>query len=77
MALTQIEKEQRADDIDALRRQCEECKLGKKPIGPKSGCEIRKKLTIDQSEVAWKNKHLFFDDKGRCKMFRPVKESRL
>ena len=59
-----------ADAIDALRRQCEECKLGKKPIGPKSGCEVRKKLIIDQSPVAWKHKHLFFDNKGKCKMFQ-------
>lgn len=77
MALTQIEREQRADDIDALRRQCEECKLGKKDVGPKSGCEVRKKLVIDQSEVAWKHKHLFFDKGGKCKMFQPIKESRL
>lgn len=75
MALTQIQMEQKADAIDALRKQCDECKLGKKPIGPKSGCEVRKKLVIDQSEVAWKNKHLFFDNKGTCKIFKPRKES--
>lgn len=71
--LNQIEAEKRADAIDALRRQCDQCKLGAKPIGPKSGCEVRKKLVIDQSDVAWKNKHLFFDDKGMCKMAQPKK----
>lgn len=75
MALTQIEMEQRADAIDALRKQCEECKLGKKEIGPKSGCEVRKKLVIDQNDVAWKHKHLFFDRSGKCKMFQPKKAS--
>jgi len=54
---------------DMLRRQCETCKIGDK-MGPKSGCEIRKKLIIDDSQVAWKNKHLFFDDKGKCKMYK-------
>ena len=68
--LNQMEAEKRADAIDALRKQCEECKLGSKPIGPKSGCEVRKKLVIDQSEVAWKNKHLFFDANGNCKMLQ-------
>ena len=65
--------ELKAELVEQLRRQCKECKLGQKPIGPKSGCEVRKKLVIDQSDVAWKNKYLFFDDKGQCKMFRAVK----
>lgn len=68
-----MDPEKLARNVDNLKKQCEECKLGKKDIGPRSGCEVRKKLVIDQSEVAWKHKHLFFDDKGKCKMFKPVK----
>ena len=74
---SQLEAERRADEVDALRRQCDECELGKKPIGPKSGCDVRKKLVIDQSEVAWKHKHLFFNNHGRCKMFRMKRGSHL
>ncbi len=55
----------------SLKEQCDQCKLGAKPIGPKSGCEIKKKLVIDKNEVAWKNKHLFFDKVGTCKMYKP------
>lgn len=69
--------EMRADEIDALRKQCEKCKLGAKDIGPKSGCDVRYKLVMEQSEVAWKHKHLFFDSNGRCKMFQRKKERAL
>jgi len=55
----------------ALKEQCDGCKLGTKPIGPRSGCEVKKKLVVDKSEVAWKHKHLFFDSYGNCKMFKP------
>lgn len=58
---------------DKLDEQCKRCKLGDVKIGPKSGCEIRKKLVIDRSEVAWKHEHLFFDNKRRCKMFKENK----
>lgn len=75
--LSQMEAVERADAVDALRRQCEECKLGDKDIGPRSGCEVRKKLVIDQSDVAWKHKHLFFDRAGKCKMFIPKKRGSL
>lgn len=70
-----MDPEKLARNVDRLKEQCEECKLGKKDIGPRSGCEIRKKLVIDQSEVAWKHKHLFFDGNGKCKMFQPKKAS--
>lgn len=70
-----MDPEKLARNVDNLKKQCEECKLGKKDIGPRSGCEVRKKLVIDQNEVAWKYKHLFFDDKGKCKMFKPAKAS--
>ena len=63
-----------ATEVDRLRKQCKECKLGEKPIGPKSGCEVRKKLVIDDSVVAWKHRHLFLYE-GRCKMFQPKKAS--
>lgn len=56
--------------LDSLRAQCETCALGKKAIGPRSGCDLRKKLIIDKSEVAWKHKHLFFDSHGKCKMWK-------
>lgn len=71
-----MDPEKLARNVDKLKEQCEECKLGKKPIGPKSGCDIRKKLVIDQSEVAWKHKHLFLKD-GNCKMFQPAKKKLL
>ena len=67
---TRIQAELRADEVDMLRRQCSECKLGAKDITPRGGCEVRKKLVIDQSEVAWSHKQLFFDDRGKCKMFQ-------
>ena len=65
-----VNEERKARMVDALKEQCSECKLGLKPVGPKSGCEVRKKLVIDQSDVAWKNKHMFFDGGGTCKMFK-------
>lgn len=71
-----MNKEILARKVDNLQRQCEKCMLGKKPIGPKSGCEVRKKLVVDQSEVAWKHEHLFIKD-GNCKMFHPEKRSSL
>lgn len=61
-----------ADEVDALRNQCRECRLGDKEIGPKSGCDVRKKLVIDDSKVAWKHKHLFLTGDG-CKMFKEKK----
>lgn len=64
--------QKRAWEIDALKKQCAECKHGLKEIGPRSGCEVRKKLTIDQSDVAWRNKYLFFDG-DKCKMFVEIK----
>ena len=54
---------------DMLRAQCAKCKRGDK-MGPKSGCDVRKKLIIDDSAVAWKNQYLFFDDNGNCKMYQ-------
>lgn len=73
--LNQRQAEKRADEIDALSRQCKECKLGQKPIGPKSGCDVRKKLVVDGSEIGWKAKHLFLREDGTCKMFQPRKAS--
>ena len=54
---------------DNLQKQCDTCKLGGN-IGPRSGCEVRKKLIIDDSRVAWKNRYLFFDDNNQCKMYQ-------
>jgi len=65
--ITNLEAREMAKD--ALRRQCKECKLGDK-MGPRSGCEVRKKLILDDNDVAWKNKHLFFDGNGKCKMYK-------
>lgn len=59
-------------DVYALKEQCDTCKLGKKEIGPRSGCDVKKKLVIDRSEVAWKHKHLFFKQNGECKMRQPI-----
>lgn len=63
--------EKYAKSIDALKRQCDKCKIGKKKIGPKSGCDLRKKLIIEQSEIAWEHKKLFLNDKDKCTMFQP------
>jgi len=62
-------KFERAREQDALKEQCDRCKLGGK-IGPRSGCEIRKKLIVDQNKAAWKHKHLFLTESGKCKMFQ-------
>jgi len=65
-------KQKHEEEKDALRKQCETCKLNK-DIGPRSGCEVKKKLVIDDSSVAWRNKYLFFDDENRCKMYSEKK----
>lgn len=54
-----------------LADECKTCKLGQKPIGPRSGCDVRKKLVRDRNPVAWKHKHLFLDEHGGCKMWQP------
>ena len=59
------------EEVYKLAEQCKDCKLGQKPIGPRSGCDVRKKLVIDDNPVAWKHKHLFFDRYGNCKMWMP------
>ena len=55
-----------------VAEQCKTCKLGQKPIGPKSGCDIHKKLVTDMNEVAWKHSHLFLDKDDKCKSWLPV-----
>lgn len=53
-----------------LEDQCKTCKLWQKPIGPRSGCDIHKKLITDRNEVAWKHLHLFLDVNGKCKNWK-------
>lgn len=60
-------------DVYALKEQCDKCKLGDKEIGPRSGCEVKKKLVVDRNQVAWKHRKLFLDSKGVCKMYQEKK----
>ena len=55
-----------------VAEQCKTCKLGLKPIGPKSGCDIHKKLVTDRNQVAWKHIKLFLDGDGKCKSWLPI-----
>ena len=64
-----------AEKEEYLIGQCRTCKIGQKPIGPKSGCDIHKKLITDRNEVAWKHIHLFLDDKGKCRSWKPCAEN--
>ena len=57
------------EEVYKLAEQCKDCKLGQKPIGPRSGCDVRKKLVIDDNPVAWKHIRLFVEN-GRCKMYK-------
>ena len=51
-----------AREMDALNDLCQTCKSYRK--GNKhDGCEIRWKLYNQDSRVAWKQRHLFFDKK--------------
>ena len=58
------------DEFDALNEQCHECKL-RRPDTPTKDCNVRRKLIVEKSPVAWKHKHLFFVGKNKCKMFKP------
>ena len=60
--LVQLAENFRADN-------CATCKLGNVRLGPKSGCEVRKKLVLDLNPVAWKHIKLFVEN-GRCKMYK-------
>jgi len=66
-----MNKYERAAEQDRLNEQCSHCKKGGK-IGPRSGCEVRKLLLIDRNKNAWKNKHMFLEDNGRCKLYDEV-----
>ena len=55
--------------VDALKAQCDVCKLNK-PKTPTKDCAVRIKLVVNDSEVGWKHKHLFLANNGRCKMFQ-------
>ena len=63
--------------MDGLAEQCKTCRIGQKPIGKRSGCDIHKKLITDRNEVAWKHIHLFLDGDGKCKNWKPCNESRM
>lgn len=58
-----------ARELDALRQQCDICKLNK-PKTPTKDCDIKIKLVINDSKVGWKHKHLFLHTDGHCKMFK-------
>lgn len=60
------------EKMGEIAEQCKTCKLGQKPIGPRSGCDIHKKLITDRSEVAWKHIHLFLGSNGGCKSWLPI-----
>ena len=60
-----------ARKVDNLKEQCKTCKLWK-PKTPTKDCDIRRKLVTDDSEVAWKHRHLFFTG-NRCKMYKEAK----
>lgn len=64
-------EEQHALEIDNLRQQCAVCSLNK-PKTPTKDCDIKIKLTVNDSSVAWKHKHLFFNGQ-HCKMFKGIK----
>lgn len=57
-------------EVDALKQQCSICKLSR-PKTPTKDCDIKIKLTVTDSDVAWKHKHLFLHTDGHCKMFKP------
>jgi len=57
-----------AREVDALKAQCDKCKLWK-PKTPTKDCAIRKKLITDDSEIGWKHRHLFLNGL-KCKMFQ-------
>ena len=60
------------EEFDRLNDMCHACKL-RRPETPTKDCNIRRKLIVEQSPVAWKHKHLFFVN-GKCKMFKPVEK---
>ena len=63
-----------AREVDALREQCDKCKLYR-PSTPTKDCDVRRKLVKEDSEIAWKHKHLFMHSNGHCKMFK-IKETK-
>lgn len=62
-------EELHAKEVDALKEQCDTCKLYKKD-NKHGGCEVRWKLVSQDSDVAWKKKTLFLDRNGNCKMYQ-------
>lgn len=61
-------KERHAREVENLAAQCNRCKLWK-PKTPTKDCDVRRKLVTQDSEVAWKHRHLFFNG-NKCKMFK-------
>lgn len=57
-----------AREIDILKEQCNQCKLWR-PSTPTKDCAVREKLVKNDSEVAWKHRHLFLNGL-KCKMFQ-------
>ena len=68
--LEKLRAQQKAREIDSLKKQCAECKLYKPHMT--TDFRIRVNLIVKDSPIAWKNKHLFFVN-GSCKMFNPKK----
>ena len=60
--------------VDRVRMQCAICKRNK-PDTPTKDCDIKVKLVVKDSDVAWKHKHLFLTLQGECKMFK-IKDSK-
>ena len=67
-------KEQHALEVDALLRQCKTCKFDGFTTAGNSRCDVKKKLVIDDNDVAWKHKHLFFNKDGSCKLYQVKKK---
>ena len=61
-------------EIDALTRQCRTCKFNGFTDTLRSRCDVKKKLVIDDNDVAWKHKHLFLNNDGSCKMYKEKKK---
>ena len=57
-----------AREIDAVKAQCDRCKL-RRPDTPTKDCAVRLKLVVNDSDVAWKHRHLFLNGL-KCKMYK-------
>ena len=66
-----MDQQEKLKKMDALRRQCDTCKLGNKKITSHSGCDIRKQLIMDKSDLSWDRSDVFLYLDGSCKLYEP------